>query len=92
VPLEGRFPGYPPGFLASIDKAVRVLSKDRIQSATDWLEIIRKGEAGEMDASAGAAEAKAAVPAAVSSNMGYIIGAGSVFVMAALFGLWSVLN
>ena len=30
-PLAGRFEGYPPGFLEAIDKAVRVMPKDRIQ-------------------------------------------------------------
>jgi serine/threonine protein kinase len=44
VPLAGRFKGYPPGFLESIDKATRVLPKDRIASASDWLEMIRRGE------------------------------------------------
>jgi serine/threonine protein kinase len=43
-PLAGRFPGYPPGFLESIDKATRVLTKDRIQSAGDWIEMIRQGD------------------------------------------------
>ncbi|MDX5350662.1 MAG: serine/threonine protein kinase [Paracoccaceae bacterium] len=44
VPLAGRFQGYPPGFLESIDKATRVLPKDRIATAADWLDLIRKGE------------------------------------------------
>ncbi|MFP5480763.1 MAG: serine/threonine-protein kinase [Alphaproteobacteria bacterium] len=43
-PLAGRFNGYPPGFLEAIDKATKVLPKDRIQSAADWLELIRQGE------------------------------------------------
>jgi serine/threonine protein kinase len=46
-PLAGRFTGYPTGFLELIDKALRVLPKDRIQSAGDWLEWIRMGEAGQ---------------------------------------------
>ena len=45
-PLAGRFEGYPPGFLEAIDKAARVMPRDRIQSATDWLEWIRIGEEG----------------------------------------------
>lgn len=45
-PLAGRFEGYPPGFLEAIDKAVRVMPRDRIQSATDWLDWIRIGEEG----------------------------------------------
>jgi serine/threonine protein kinase len=92
-PLDGRFPGYPPGFLASIDKAVRVLSKDRIATAADWLEVIRKGEGGELDPVAEPASGQDTRPraqGAVASNMGYIIGAGTVFVVAAAFGLWSM--
>lgn len=45
-PLAGRFEGYPPGFLEAIDKAARVMPRDRIQSATDWLDWIRIGEEG----------------------------------------------
>ena len=36
-PLEGRFDGYPPNFLAAIDKALNVLPNDRLQSAQEWL-------------------------------------------------------
>ncbi len=44
-PLAGRFDGYPPGFLASIDKALKVLPRDRIDTATNWLKLIREGQA-----------------------------------------------
>ena len=93
VPLEGRYPGYPPGFLASIDKAVRVLSKDRIRTAADWLEIIRRGEEGGSDAVAQTAQPIVVPkPSVVASNLGYIVGAGIVFVAAAGAGIWSLLN
>jgi hypothetical protein len=36
-PLAGRIPGYPAAFLASIDKAMSVMSHARFQSAQDWL-------------------------------------------------------
>ena len=39
-PLAGRVEGYPDGFLESIDTAISVLPRDRIQSARDWLERI----------------------------------------------------
>lgn len=42
-PLAGRFPGYPPGFLESIDAALRVLQKDRLQSASAWIELVEDG-------------------------------------------------
>ncbi len=44
--LAGRFAGYPPGFLESIDKANRVLPKDRVQTAALWLELIEESLAG----------------------------------------------
>jgi hypothetical protein len=36
-PLQGRIPGYPPGFLASIDRAMAVRPAARYQAAQDWL-------------------------------------------------------
>ena len=36
-PLQGRFSGYPPGFLASIDRAMAIRPAARYQSAQDWL-------------------------------------------------------
>jgi hypothetical protein len=35
-PLDGRFPGYPPGFLRAIDIALNTLPKQRVQSAAEW--------------------------------------------------------
>ncbi len=40
VPLAGRVSGYPDNFLSAIDKALRVLPKDRLQSAQEWLDLI----------------------------------------------------
>lgn len=40
VPLTGRFDEYEPHFLAAIDKALAVLPKDRVQSATDWINMM----------------------------------------------------
>ena len=37
APLAGRVEGYPPGFLASVDKAMSVMPHARYQSAADWL-------------------------------------------------------
>ena len=36
-PLTGRIPGYPPGFLEAIDRALATLPKQRVQSAREWL-------------------------------------------------------
>jgi hypothetical protein len=41
--LEGRFPNYPPGFLAAIDKALCTLPKQRLQSAEEWLAMFTDG-------------------------------------------------
>jgi serine/threonine protein kinase len=96
-PLAGRFEGYPKGFLETIDQAVRVLPKDRIQSAGDWLERIRLSEAGILttEAETAAAEAppaqaaKAPKAGLLDRYWGYVVGGGAVFVLA---GLWSLLR
>ena len=43
-PLTDCYEGYPPGFLEAIDQAAKVLPKDRIATADDWLEVIEAGE------------------------------------------------
>jgi len=43
--LEGRFAGYPPGFLASIDKAMQTLPAKRVQSAAQWLAMFKSPDA-----------------------------------------------
>jgi serine/threonine protein kinase len=88
VPLAGRFPGYPAGFLEAIDKAVRVLPRDRIASAADWLDLIRQGEEdgtvpaalAPAPATAQATPAPAAVAAPapaglIDTDNGYVFGA-----------------
>ena len=40
TPLAGVFPGYPPGFLAAIDKALSVQPSARHQSAQGWLQML----------------------------------------------------
>jgi serine/threonine protein kinase len=39
-PLDGRFAGYPPGFLQSLDKAMSALPAARFQSAQKWLDVL----------------------------------------------------
>ena len=41
IPLEGRFPEYPDVFLRAIDVAMSVIPKDRLQSAKEWLDMVR---------------------------------------------------
>ncbi len=93
VPLVGNYPGYPPGFLATIDHAVRVLQKDRPQSAADWIALLPGAEAEPEPVPE--PMAKVAEPVNVASdlltrNFGFVIGAGTVFVLAAIVGLWQL--
>jgi serine/threonine protein kinase len=37
VHLDGRFQGFPPGFLRAVDIALNTLPKQRMQSAAEWL-------------------------------------------------------
>jgi serine/threonine protein kinase len=99
APLAGRFAGYPPGFLEAIDKAMRVMPRDRIQSATDWLDWIERGERGlalpqavPAPAATPPASTKGPQPSFYEANRGYFIGAGAVFVLAAIAGLVSLLT
>lgn len=41
-PLTGRFPEYDTTFLQTIDKAMQILPRERIQTAAAWLSIINK--------------------------------------------------
>ncbi|MBN8629936.1 MAG: serine/threonine protein kinase [Rhodobacterales bacterium] len=43
LPLAGRFPDYPKGFLEAIDRAMNTLPRQRLQSAKDWLAMFTTG-------------------------------------------------
>ena len=45
LPLTGRFPDYPEGFLEAIDRAMSTLPKQRLQSAQDWLAMFHSASA-----------------------------------------------
>jgi serine/threonine protein kinase len=95
VPLAGRFQGYPPGFLEAIDKAMKVMPRDRIQSASDWLELIAEGERSQSsDRSQPGATPSAPTRAAgiVAANLGYLVGAGLVIVAVAVATIWTLLT
>lgn len=97
VPLAGRFAGYPPGFLEAIDKATRVMPRDRIRTASDWMELIRLGEEGghapAPEANLPVAGAKAGgdvtqtINRFVASNQGYLFGFFLVAVAAVVVGI-----
>jgi predicted Ser/Thr protein kinase len=56
VPLAGRFPAYPPGFLEAIDRALQTLPKQRWQTAAEWLEMYHKAAPAPVAAAPVAAE------------------------------------
>jgi serine/threonine protein kinase len=95
-PLAGRFDGYPPGFLEAIDQATRVMPRDRIQLASDWLEMIEAGERLISTSPAGTAHAQTSTvpqsPGFLAANKGYFIGSGLVLVFVAVAALWTVLT
>ena len=41
VPLAGRHAGFPKGFLEAIDKAMKSVPRDRVQTASEWLAFFR---------------------------------------------------
>lgn len=89
-PLAGRYPGFPPGFLETIDQALPVLQKDRTQSATAWIALL-PGEDGTPEPEAPViAPARAGFDASafLAQNRGFFFGAGAVFVLAAILGLF----
>jgi serine/threonine protein kinase len=94
-PLAGRYPGYPPGFLEAIDQAAKVMPRDRIQNASDWLELIERAEQGNAtDIAPGgllSLRSGAKVPGILASNGGYLVGVGLVLVFVAIAALWTVL-
>lgn len=50
-PLVGQVRGYDRPFLAAIDRALSVFARDRLQSVSEWLDVI-EGRAGGADAEA----------------------------------------
>ncbi len=59
--LVGRVKGYPAVFLASIDKAMAIFPKDRLQSAEEWLAMLNP-DAGAPLAAAPVAATPSALP------------------------------
>ena len=55
LPLSGRFPDYPKGFLEAIDRAMSTLPKQRLQSARDWLAMFHSASAAPVGSVAAAA-------------------------------------
>jgi serine/threonine protein kinase len=100
LPLAGRFPGFPAGFLEAIDKATRVMPRDRIQSAQEWLDMIEAAEQGLPLAAEAAPEPQAFNPTAdradrpgfLAANKGYFIGAGIALAVMALAAIWTLLT
>ena len=102
LPLSQRFPGYPPGFLESIDSALRVLQKDRLQSASEWIALIEDGQAQSASESPAAAALPPLAPEVPSQSAGntgflshrpdFVLLGGAIVLVLALGGLWAVLS
>jgi serine/threonine protein kinase len=101
VPLAGRFPGYPPGFLEAIDRAIRVVPRDRIQSATAWLDLIEEGEKNPPPPTVTEVEDEAPIapppaqperPGFFAANQGYFIGVGIALAAICLVAVWTILT
>ncbi len=67
LPLTGRFPNYPKGFLEAIDRAMSTLPKQRLQSARDWLAMFHSVSAAPVGTVAAAASSTGAARDGVPS-------------------------
>jgi serine/threonine protein kinase len=71
LPMAGRIPGYPPGFLEALDQALSVLPKDRIPTAHEWLDrFARRPELKvvSMNDAAGAGQGSRAEPTGLAEG------------------------
>jgi hypothetical protein len=95
VKLEGRFKGYPPGFLRAIDKAMNVFPADRLQSAQEWLDMIASPAIKVVAPTAGVAATRpvsvgvVAEPiAAPRSRTALILASSAVVALVAISATW----
>jgi non-specific serine/threonine protein kinase len=89
VPLVERAEGYDRGFLQSIDKALGILPKDRIQSANEWLEMIDGKRRSSKVVTMAAPKSSAAVEAeqaAKKSPMVLLLGSAAAVAIIAVVG------
>ncbi len=86
MPLQGRFPDYDDAVLASIDHALKVLPKERMQSAAQWLAMMDGKEIPQAPAAPAAdpvATPQAAAPKRGKAGLGIGVAA---LAMAAVAG------
>lgn len=62
VPLAGRITGYDPAVLKTIDRAMSVLPKNRLQSAKDWIAALTKAPAQTATAPTGTSPSRLVTP------------------------------
>ncbi|MCX7286484.1 MAG: serine/threonine-protein kinase [Rhodobacterales bacterium] len=87
VALDGRFEGFPPGFLAAIDHALKTLPKQRLQSAGAWLALFSSGAAsGQADVRTPQDAIEAAVHAMVKQARSDVDPQGAAGIPAAVSG------
>jgi serine/threonine protein kinase len=103
--LTGRYPGYPVGFLESIDKAAHVLPKDRIDTAANWLALISDSKAAPVAQSSSMSSLRArsrimtnmitpaaVVEAAEASKLPLLIGSTAMAALALGIGVWMMVG
>lgn len=92
LPLAGRIKGYPEGFLESLDTAINVLPKRRLQSAQEWLDLLDGASDGAQKEKPGrTVHPVAAKSKTGGSSKGILFGSVAVAALAAATG-FVVLN
>ncbi len=88
-PLAGRFPDYEDHFLTAIDKALAVLPKDRLQSATEWLDVMEgnQGNVTPLNVANPATETPAVPDAGATKKSKMPLLLGSAAAVALLVGV-----
>ncbi|WP_245190762.1 serine/threonine-protein kinase [Jannaschia formosa] len=85
VPLLGRFPDYDQSVLASIDKALSILPRDRMQSAGEWLAAM-SGQAAPPQPAPARKPVAANAPEAPKKGKGLLFAGVAVVAVAAGLG------
>ena len=98
VPLKGNFKGFDANFLGAIDESLKVLPKDRVQSAQDWLTMMEGGKvkaapAAPSKKAAAAAPATSAAPAGgQKSNMPILLGSAAAVALLVGVGAFMMMG
>ncbi|MEO9819586.1 MAG: protein kinase [Paracoccaceae bacterium] len=89
-PLKGRIKGYEESFLAAIDTSLAILPKDRIASASDWIDLIEGRKVAEKSKGRDAAKKSKAASEVVAGPIGPKSRKGMLLATAAIVGLVAI--